>query len=102
MLDKFLININASINDAIVKIEANSKGFVLVENDEKQVFGTLTDGDIRRALLAGAQLTDLAINHINKNFILLYCSISLVGKVAEGPFIWTRYRYLPVEPILSQ
>ena len=71
MLDKFLININASINDAIVKIEANSKGFVLVENDEKQVFGTLTDGDIRRALLAGAQLTDLAINHINKNFIFL-------------------------------
>ena len=71
MLDKFLININASINDAIVKIEANSKGFVLVENDVKQVLGTLTDGDIRRALLAGAQLTDLALNHINKNFIFL-------------------------------
>lgn len=71
MLDKFLININASINDAIVKIEANSKGFVLVENDVKQVLGTLTDGDIRRALLAGAQLTDLALNNINKNFIFL-------------------------------
>ena len=71
MLNKFLININASINDAIVKIEANSKGFVLVENDVKQVLGTLTDGDIRRALLAGAQLTDLALNHINKNFIFL-------------------------------
>ena len=42
------------------QIEANSKGFVLVENDAKQVLGTLTDGDIRRALLAGAQLSDLA------------------------------------------
>jgi len=71
MLDKFLINKNALINDAIIKIEANSKGFVLVENDVKQVLGTLTDGDIRRALLAGAQLSDLALNHINKNFIFL-------------------------------
>ena len=71
MLDNFLINTNASINDAIIKIEANSKGFVLLENDEKQVLGTLTDGDIRRALLSGAQLSDLALNHINKNFIFL-------------------------------
>jgi len=71
MLDKFLINTNALINDAIIKIEANSKGFVLVENDVKQVLGTLTDGDIRRALLAGAKLSDLALNHINKNFIFL-------------------------------
>jgi len=71
MLDKFLINTNALINDAIIKIEANSKGFVLVENDVKQVLGTLTDGDIRRALLAGAQLSDLALNYINKNFIFL-------------------------------
>ena len=71
MLDKFLIDSNALINDAIIKIEANSKGFVLVENDVKQVLGTLTDGDIRRALLAGAQLSDLALNHINKNFIFL-------------------------------
>ena len=72
MLDKFLINKNALINDAIIKIEANSNGFVLVENDVKQVLGTLTDGDIRRALLAGAQLSDLALNYINKNFIFLY------------------------------
>ena len=71
MLDKFLINKNALINDAIIKIEANSNGFVLVENDVKQVLGTLTDGDIRRALLAGAQLSDLALNYINENFIFL-------------------------------
>ena len=71
MLDKFLINTKAKLNDAIEQIEANSKGFVLVENDVNQVLGTLTDGDIRRALLAGAQLSDLALNYINKNFIFL-------------------------------
>ena len=72
MLDKFLINTKSLIKEAITKIETNSKGFVLVENDVKQVLGTLTDGDIRRALLAGAQLSDLALNYINKNFIFLY------------------------------
>jgi D-glycero-alpha-D-manno-heptose-7-phosphate kinase len=71
MIDKFLINDNASINEAITKIESNSKGFVLVENELKQIIGTLTDGDIRRALLAQAQLSDLAVDYINKSFIFL-------------------------------
>ena len=71
MLGKFLINTSALINDAITKIEANSKGFVLVENDLKQILGTLTDGDIRRALLAGVKLSDLALDYINKNFIFI-------------------------------
>ena len=71
MLDKFLINTKSNLNEALAQIEANSKGFVLVENDAKQILGTLTDGDIRRAFLAGAQLSDLALKHINKNFIFL-------------------------------
>ena len=70
-LDKFKIKSNASVKDAITKIDVNSKGFVLIENDFNHILGTLTDGDIRRALLAGAQLSDLALNYINKNFILL-------------------------------
>ena len=71
MLDKFLINTKSLIKEAITKIETNSKGFVLVENEVKEILGTLTDGDIRRALLAGAQLSDLASKFINKNFIFL-------------------------------
>jgi len=71
MLDKFLINSKSKLKDAIAQIQANSKGFVLVVNDIRQVLGTLTDGDIRRALLAGAQLSDLSLNYINKNFIFL-------------------------------
>ena len=70
-LDKFKIKSNASVKDAITKIDVNSKGFVLIENDFNHILGTLTDGDIRRALLAGAQLSDLALNYINKNFIFL-------------------------------
>ncbi len=71
MLDIFLINKSTKLNDAIAQIETNSKGFVLVVNEALQVLGTLTDGDIRRALLSGAQLSDIASKFINKNFIFL-------------------------------
>ena len=70
-IEKFCTLNSSTLKEAIIKIEQNKEGFVLVENDLKQILGTLTDGDIRRALLAGAQLSDLASNFINKNFIFL-------------------------------
>tara|TARA_B100001059_G_C17554327_1_gene436856 strand:- start:165 stop:386 length:222 start_codon:yes stop_codon:yes gene_type:complete len=72
MLDKFLLNNKAKLEDAIEQIHVNSKGFILVENDVKQILGTLTDGDIRRALLAGAKLSDLAFKDLNKLNQYLY------------------------------
>ena len=70
-IQKFCALNSSTLKEAIIKIEQNQEGFVLVENHLKQILGTLTDGDIRRALLAGAQLSDLALNFINKNFIYL-------------------------------
>jgi len=70
-LSKFILNFDKKLSDSLKKIESNQKGFVLVVNKNNEVKGTLTDGDIRRSLLKGAKLSDLAINHINKNFIFL-------------------------------
>ena len=70
-LSKFVLNDDKKLSDSLKKIESNKKGFVLVVNKNKEVLGTLTDGDIRRSFLKGAKLSDLAINHINKNFIFL-------------------------------
>jgi mannose-1-phosphate guanylyltransferase/mannose-6-phosphate isomerase len=44
--------------EAMKKIEFNKKGFVIVTNLKDQVVGTLTDGDIRRALIEGKLLGD--------------------------------------------
>ena len=70
-LNKFVLNYDKELSDSLKKIESNKKGFVLVVNKNNEVEGTLTDGDIRRSFLKGAKLSDLAINHINKNFIFL-------------------------------
>ncbi len=46
--------------------------FCLVVEKEDEVVGTLTDGDIRRALLNGADINDPVLQFINKDFVYLY------------------------------
>ncbi|MEY2357593.1 CBS domain-containing protein [Lysinibacillus capsici] len=46
-----LIKINQKIIDALKVIDHNAKGFCIVINENNQVMGTITDGDIRRFLL---------------------------------------------------
>ena len=53
----FLIGPGATIRDAIGRIDANGRGIVLVVGPNSRLIGTVTDGDIRRAILAGLDLT---------------------------------------------
>jgi D-glycero-alpha-D-manno-heptose-7-phosphate kinase len=57
-LEKFVININSTIREALVKIENNHKGFIIVYDEELKVIGISTDGDIRRILMEGRTLED--------------------------------------------
>ena len=50
-LSKFTIYYKLSISDALILIEKNTKGFVLLENKNKSIVGIVTDGDIRRKLI---------------------------------------------------
>lgn len=54
----FTIGQSSSIIDALSLIDKNQSGFVLVWDDKKTLLGTLTDGDIRRALINGSSVTD--------------------------------------------
>ena len=46
----------SSIRDAVSTIDRTMAGIVLAVDNEQQLIGTITDGDIRRALLAGISL----------------------------------------------
>ncbi|MDP2599323.1 MAG: CBS domain-containing protein, partial [Deltaproteobacteria bacterium] len=41
-----------SLKEAITKINENRLGIVLVVDESRRLLGTVTDGDIRRAVLA--------------------------------------------------
>jgi len=48
----FLIAPGASIQEAMVRMDAARRGIVLVVDEERRLIGTVTDGDVRRAILA--------------------------------------------------
>ena len=69
-IDNLTINVNKTLLDALQAIDANRMRFAVVTDDSGRMLGTLTDGDIRRAIIAGASLND-KIDCYNRNFTYL-------------------------------
>jgi dTDP-glucose pyrophosphorylase len=55
-LEKILIRENASLRTAMMCIDRGAKGIALVVDEQRRLNATLTDGDLRRAVLAGLDL----------------------------------------------
>ena len=60
---KSIITLNANINEAIKKLDLAELQILIVVDKYNKFLGTITDGDVRRALLKGLSLKD-KINHI--------------------------------------
>lgn len=54
-----LIKPSATIKEALLKLDNTGKQILLVVNDNTELLGTISDGDIRRAFLSGKSLDDL-------------------------------------------
>ena len=70
-LEKFFLAPEKSIKDALVCLNSNQKGIVLIVDSEHILLGTITDGDIRRALLEGKTLATEVSKILNENPIFL-------------------------------
>ena len=68
--DKFIINFNSTINEAIFKIQNNKRGDLLVKKKEK-IIGTISGGDIMRSLLVSKFLDSSIEKIINYDFKFL-------------------------------
>ena len=68
-LNSFVMSANLSIREALNAIERNKNGIIFLTRDDGVLSGSVTDGDIRRALLSGATLEDCVINIANDQFI---------------------------------
>lgn len=66
IFQKYCIGIKTSVRDAMSAIDKVKPQIVFLVDDGKLV-ASLTDGDIRRYLLKGGKLTDLAIEAANKS-----------------------------------
>ena len=57
-IDKYCIDNGATIKEAMKVIDKNLTGGALVINEKNELVGTITDGDIRRAILRGSGINE--------------------------------------------
>ena len=59
----------SSIKDCIKLLNKLELKILFILDENTKLVGTLTDGDIRRAILNGNELSDSTLKAMNKNFI---------------------------------
>lgn len=69
-MTKYIISEHSTIKDALVALNKISHDtlVLLAVNEVNQMVGSLTDGDIRRGLISGAQLTDEVCTIMHRDF----------------------------------
>lgn len=64
--EKVLLDEGADISAVAELLTATSMRIVLIVDEKRRLLGSVTDGDIRRAILSGAQLTDSVARAMNR------------------------------------
>lgn len=67
---ELLVNPNHTIRDVIASIDRGQQKLTLVVDEHNRLVGVVSDGDVRRALLRGATLDDLASTVMNDHPIV--------------------------------
>lgn len=90
-----LISESVSIREALRQIDSNSEGILFVVKDDRTLLGTISDGDIRRSILAGSALVDSIDSIFNsKPFYVEHHKYDL--EEIKNQMLQRRFRILPV------
>lgn len=93
-LQQFIVGPFANMLEALKKIDKNKKGFLVVLDEAGIVLGTLTDGDVRRALISGRTMKDKIEDIYNQAFLTLRINEE-IGAAIEM-FKNEKIKFLPV------
>jgi len=66
-LEDFIIGLDSSIIECMKKIDQNHNKILFVVDKVSRIIGSVTDGDIRRSVLAGEKLDNSITNSFNVN-----------------------------------
>ena len=92
------ISVTASVRDALIainRLSGDNMTLFAIDSDNR-IRGTVTDGDIRRALISGAELHDPLENVMHTHFLAAAPGDDLWMKMAEG-----RKRKIVLMPIVE-
>ena len=88
-----LMREDATLRQVMQRLNEGVFGVVFIADHDSRVLGMLTDGDVRRALLAGAELGDAAAPSMNRNFVVGRSSAPHAENIA---LLSDRIRHVPV------
>ena len=81
-LDQIIVSPNSTIRETLVAIDRGLMGVALVACKDLMLLGTVTDGDIRRALIKNASLSDSIETIMTRDFIKAHKDISKSDLIA--------------------
>lgn len=94
---KHLISINASVRDALKKLdELASDAILFLVDEENKLTGSLTDGDLRRGFIKGLGFDDKLINFTQPNPKFIE-----KGKYNLKEIVLLRERFFTVFPVVN-
>lgn len=71
-LECYVIREDASLREAMLLIEENRHRSLVVVNNTQRVVGTISDGDIRKAMLAERLLDSKVVDVMNTHYLFLH------------------------------
>lgn len=97
-MDRHIISHTSTLIDALDKLNRLSGGqmTLLVTDDSQRMCGTLTDGDVRRAILGGVSLDALVSEAMHRDFNALHEGEESVSRLRE-----MRQRGVHLVPVLD-
>jgi dTDP-glucose pyrophosphorylase len=93
-LENLFASENSSIKEILGILDKGAKGIVFIVDKEKRLKGTITDGDVRRAILSGAGLEDNVSNIVHKNPVYISCGMN--REKIKDIFIKKAVKVIPV------
>lgn len=93
-LEKILVQPNNTLINVLKKLDSGAKGIVLVVDENKRLLGTITDGDVRRAILRGVSLESPISDIIHYNPV--YVKSTATKEEIKDIFIKKAVKQIPV------
>lgn len=90
----FLGKKNLTVSQAMQQIDKNTCGILFLVDDDQKLLGCITDGDVRRFLLAGGKTSGMAIEAAN-------CNPRVAKTVDEARHLYHKKNYIVI-PIVNE
>lgn len=94
-LKSLMVPVDASIRDAVKKMDLGKNGFISIVDENQKLRGILTDGDFRRFVLDGISLDETIKDHMQTEPFVLNPSADLKSKIRKT-FLSGGINHIPI------